>query len=113
MKRTSNIVVGVFDDRTDAEEALQALKAAGFKPDHIDVAALQTPEPQGVDHAAGGRRSATRVDETTGILAGGILGGLAGWLIAASTVAVPGRWWQPERSLGRSVARVSARPPAA
>jgi hypothetical protein len=30
------------------------------------------------------------VDETTGILAGGALGGLAGWLIGATTVAVPG-----------------------
>jgi hypothetical protein len=30
------------------------------------------------------------VDETTGILAGGVLGGVAGWLIGAATVAVPG-----------------------
>jgi hypothetical protein len=30
------------------------------------------------------------VDGTTGILAGGVLGGVAGWLIAASAVAVPG-----------------------
>lgn len=90
MRPTSShtTVVGVFDDRTDAEQALQALKAAGFQPGQIDVAALHTPEPQGVDHAVG--HAATRVDGTTGILAGGLLGGVTGWLLAASTVAVPG-----------------------
>lgn len=82
-------VVGVFDDRTDAEQALQALKAADFVPGQIDVAALHTPESQGVDHATTEHR-ATRVDGTTGILAGGMLGGVAGWLLAVSTVAVPG-----------------------
>ena len=82
-------VVGVFDDRTDAEQALLALKAADFAPDQIDVAALHTPESQGVDHAPT-EHAATRVDGTTGIMAGGLLGGVAGWLLAASTVAVPG-----------------------
>jgi hypothetical protein len=82
-------VVGIFDDRADAEQALQALKAADFRPEQIDVAALQAPEPQGVDHGAGDG-AATRVDGTTGILAGGLLGGVAGWLLAATTVAVPG-----------------------
>ncbi|MGE3272410.1 MAG: hypothetical protein AB7P40_26920 [Chloroflexota bacterium] len=89
MKRTSNIVIGVFDDRADAEQALHALKAAGFAPDHIDVAALQSPESEEAMHTPGGRPS-RRVDEGTGVLAGGILGGVAGWLIAASTIAVPG-----------------------
>jgi hypothetical protein len=82
-------VVGVFDDRTDAEEALLALKAADFLPGQIDVAALEAPQSQGVDHAPESN-PATRVDGTTGILAGGMLGGVAGWLLAASTVAVPG-----------------------
>ena len=82
-------VVGVFDDRADAQEALLALKAADFEPGQIDVAALEMPAPQGVDHAAG-EHAATRVDGTTGILAGGLLGGVTGWLLAVSTVAVPG-----------------------
>jgi hypothetical protein len=82
-------VVGVFDDRTDAEQALTALKAADFQPHQIDVAALHTPAAQGVDNAAG-EHAANRVDGTTGILAGGLLGGLTGWFLAVSTVAVPG-----------------------
>lgn len=87
--RGKRIVVGVFDDRMDAEVALRALKAADFPPSEIDVAALEVPEAQGIDHSSS-ERPATRVDETTGILAGGLLGGLTGWLLAASTVAVPG-----------------------
>jgi hypothetical protein len=77
-------VAGVFDDRVDAEEAFRALKEAGFKPDQVSVVMLQVPQPQNEE------RNALHVDETTGILAGGALGGLAGWLIGATAVAVPG-----------------------
>lgn len=89
IEQGTRIVVGVFDDRTDAELGLRALKAAEFPSAEIDVAVLEVPEPQGIDRSPGDR-SSTRVDETTGLLAGGLLGGLAGWLLAASTVAVPG-----------------------
>ena len=78
------MVVGVFDDRVDAEAALRSLKEAGFEPEQISVVMLQTPQPE----AAEVHRF--HVDETTGVLAGGALGGLAGWLIGATTVAVPG-----------------------
>ena len=79
-----NLVVGVFDDRVDAEEALRALKSADFEPDQISIVMLQTP------HAEVEERHGRHIDETTGILAGGALGGLAGWLIGATAVAVPG-----------------------
>jgi hypothetical protein len=88
-KPGQRIVVGVFDDRADAEAALRSLRAANFPPAEIDVAVLEVPEARGIDHSAS-ERPATRIDETTGILAGGLLGGLTGWLLAASTVAVPG-----------------------
>jgi len=78
------MVAGVFDDRADAEQALRALKDAEFPPDQISVVMLQTPRPEVEEHHK------LHVDETTGILAGGALGGLAGWLIGATAVAVPG-----------------------
>ena len=78
------MVVGVFDDHADAVGALQELKDAGFDPDQVSVAMLQTPRPEVEE------RHTHHVDETTGILAGGALGGLAGWLIGATAVAVPG-----------------------
>ena len=80
------VVVGVFDDRVVAEGALQALKAAGFAADQVSAVMLQAPESEPHQPNTG----PTRVDETTGILAGGALGGLAGWLIGATAVAVPG-----------------------
>lgn len=78
------MVAGVFDDRVDAEAALSELKEAGFEPDRVSVVMLQTPQAEGQEHHA------FHVDETTGVLAGGALGGLAGWLIGATAVAVPG-----------------------
>jgi hypothetical protein len=90
MQRTTptTLVVGIFDDRTQAEHALHVLKEAGYEGDRVGVAALETP------HASEGigpdEPQHIRVDETTGLLAGGILGGLAGWLIGAAAVAIPG-----------------------
>jgi hypothetical protein len=86
------MVVGVFDDSADAAEALRALRSAGFKPEQISTAMLQAPEvPEAPDaEVDAGEPRQLHVDETTGILAGGVLGGLAGWLIGATAVAVPG-----------------------
>lgn len=78
------MVMGVFDDHADAVEALQELKDAGFEPDQVSIVMLQAPQAEIEE------RDGPHVDETTGILAGGALGGLAGWLIGASAVAVPG-----------------------
>ena len=83
------MVVGVFDDHASAERALQALRDAGVDPSQIGVATLQQDEVVGAAGAPAEHHQ-TRVDETTGILAGGLLGGVAGWLIGAATVAVPG-----------------------
>jgi uncharacterized membrane protein len=90
MQRTppTTLVVGIFDDRTDAEQALHALKGAGYQGDSVGIAALQTPQTSEVHSHEEPHH--IRVDETTGLLAGGILGGLAGWLIGAATVAIPG-----------------------
>jgi hypothetical protein len=88
MQQTSpstTLVVGIFDDRADAEQALHALKDAGYEGNQVGVAALQMPESHSHDAP-----EHLRIDETTGLLAGGILGGLAGWLIGAATVAIPG-----------------------
>ena len=78
------MVVGVFDDHADAVEALQELKDVGFEPDQVSIVMLQAPQPEGE------APQRFHVDGRTGILAGGVLGGLTGWLIGASAVAVPG-----------------------
>jgi uncharacterized membrane protein len=83
MQRTT--AIGLFEDRADAEEAIHALRRAGFEPEQVEAAGLRIPE---ADH--GEEHQTVRIDETTGVLAGGAIGGVAGWLIGASAVAVPG-----------------------
>jgi hypothetical protein len=84
MQRTT-VTIGLFEDRADAEEAIHALRRAGFQPGQVEAAGLRVPEAEhGEEHRA------IRVDEGTGVLAGGVIGGVAGWLLGASAVAVPG-----------------------
>ena len=83
------MAVGVFKDPHEVWEALRALKAAGFDSDDIGVAVLHAPEG-GEAALADENLHRIRIDETTGILAGGVLGGVAGWLLGAAAVAVPG-----------------------
>src|SRR5207244_13522190 len=91
---SATMVVGVFDDHASAERALQALREAGIEPARIGVAAPQRSATGGVagepSEHHGDEYHHVRFDETTGILAGGLLGGVAGWLIGAALVAVPG-----------------------
>jgi hypothetical protein len=80
-------VVGVFENRDDAERAIRQLKDAGFSSDQIGVAMRdrnaqgQLVEDTGT-HAAEGA--------VTGAVGGGILGGLAGLLIGIGALVIPG-----------------------
>ena len=72
-------VAGLFPDRARAEQAIDALKAAGFTEDQIDVALRDRPAQSVVLEGTG-----TAVAEeaaTSGALGGGLLGGFAGLLI--------------------------------
>ena len=90
MQHSTTMAVGLFDDPMNAWDALHELRSAGFAAEQIGVAALQAPEIEGGEAQALEDIHHIHVNETTGILAGGVLGGVAGWLIAASAVAVPG-----------------------
>jgi hypothetical protein len=80
-------VVGVFDDPKDAQDAISALKDAGFASDDIGVVARpRHADGVLVDDADAEGYEAT----TTGILAGGFLGGVVGWLAGAAIFAAPG-----------------------
>ena len=81
------MVVGVFDDPERAERALNGLRDAGFAPG--DVGVVSRPS-QAEAEAPPDVEAAPRVDETSGILTGGMLGGVAGWLVGLTTLAVPG-----------------------
>ena len=85
--QSRDTVVAVFDDRDDAQDAINALRDAGFMADDISILARdrdvagRLADDTGTEAAAGA---------ATGALAGGLLGGVAGWLIGIGALAIPG-----------------------
>ena len=79
-------VVGVFDDRAQAEQAVEQLRRAGFRDDDIGFA---TRGEEGTDRSGldTGTENETGSHAATGAVAGGVLGGLAG---AAAALLIPG-----------------------
>jgi hypothetical protein len=84
----SRTVAGLFPDRARAEEAIDALKAAGFTEDQLGLA-LRDRTAQGVlledDEVQVAEETAT-----AGALGGGLVGGLTGLLIGIGALVIPG-----------------------
>jgi hypothetical protein len=80
-------IVGIFEDREDAQRAVADLRRAGFGEDQIGVI---TPDEGKTTAADQHRRAEHLVEEgaTTGALAGASIGGL--WAIAIAAHIVPG-----------------------
>ncbi|MCC7367798.1 MAG: general stress protein [Chloroflexi bacterium] len=85
--QTRDTVVAVFDERDDAQDAINALRDAGFLADDISILARdrdtagRLADDTGTEAATGA---------ATGALAGGLLGGVAGWLVGIGALAIPG-----------------------
>ncbi|MFN8636854.1 MAG: general stress protein [Chloroflexota bacterium] len=85
--QSRDTVVAVFEDRDDAQDAINALRDAGFMADDISILARdrdtagRLAEDTGTEAATGA---------ATGALAGGLLGGVAGWLVGIGALAIPG-----------------------
>lgn len=83
---TGRIVVALFEQRTQAENAIRALKSAAFSNEQIGVATQdRVKSVLASDETADGERLAD--DATAGALTGGIIGGLVGLL---SSLLIPG-----------------------
>src|SRR5262249_10512454 len=84
-KRTA--VFGIYPNRTDAERAVDALIQAGFPTADISVLL-----PHGMGITEVGHESHTKAPEgtTTGVVAGGAIGGTLGLLAGIGTIAIPG-----------------------
>lgn len=82
-----NVIVGVFEDRVNAEEALNELHAAGFSEDETGFIIRGTKAPG--DDSSPIENDAMMEEKNTGegILTGGALGGVLG---AAATGLIPG-----------------------
>jgi len=84
-------VIGVFEDRFDAEAAIDELKDMGFNPKDVSVVV----KGGSGENISGGNISGTKGGSVaegavSGAATGGVLGGLAGLLIGLGALAIPG-----------------------
>lgn len=88
-------VVGVFDNHDFAEKAAFQVKDQGLRTDDISIIERQGDRQggEGSDRPAATMKSGGRgVNDniSDGVLTGGVLGGLAGLLIGAGSMVIPG-----------------------
>lgn len=80
-------VVGVFDQKEQAEEAVRQLKDEGYTEREISVVA-KGEEGQGGGQGQGSGQMGADMSE--GVTWGGTLGGLAGLMAGVGALAIPG-----------------------
>lgn len=86
---TGHTVAGVFNNQSDAQQALNELKALGFSPDQVSVVAKDTRETKDMVERSdmGGAETS---GASAGALLGGLTGGIAGWLVGIGALVIPG-----------------------
>ena len=92
MVRTDNFykrAAGLFYSRDEAEEAVRALKDAGYDMDRVSVIAKNADNIGGHDTT---EEVGNKADEgaATGAVTGGALGGITGLLVGLGALAIPG-----------------------
>jgi len=87
MSGKNTAVFGIYPSRLAAEEAVDHLRAAGFRS--TDVSVL-LPENQGTKDFGHEKNTKAPEGATTGGLAGGIAGGVLGWLTGIGALVIPG-----------------------
>jgi hypothetical protein len=85
MMEQREAVVGVFANRDSARDAIEALKRAGFGADDISLVVRDADRPPAGDDA-----SNTDFGSAGPAVAGGVLGGAAGWLVGLGSFVIPG-----------------------
>jgi len=80
-------VFGIYSSRSGVENAVTALKDAGFQ--HSDVSVL-LPENLGNREIATQKNTKAPEGATTGAGSGAVIGGTLGWLVGIGALAIPG-----------------------
>src|SRR6266567_8259635 len=80
-------VYGIYTDRFSAENAVVALKEAGFR--NTDVSVL-FPENAGTKDFAHEKNTKAPEGVATGASSGAVIGGTLGWLVGIGALAIPG-----------------------
>jgi len=86
-KKGSHAVFGIFNDRVSLENAVDRLKAGGFR--NADISVLMQGANETKDFA---HEKETKAPEgaTAGATTGALGGGILGWLVGAGALAIPG-----------------------
>lgn len=87
MASKNNAVFGIYPDRASVEEAVDSLRAAGFRSTDISVL---FQDNQGTKDFAHEKNTKAPEGATTGGIVGGISGGVLGWLTGIGALAIPG-----------------------
>jgi len=74
-------VIGVFNSRKDAEQAVTQLRQQGFSTEEINIVSKKKGE---------GGKEYVDDDISDGALTGGTLGGIGGLILGAGALAIPG-----------------------
>jgi hypothetical protein len=80
-------VYGIYSSRQHAEEAIESMRAAGFRVEDISV---MLPDNLGSKDFGHERHTKAPEAATAGAAAAGVLGGALGWLIGIGALAIPG-----------------------
>jgi hypothetical protein len=87
MAGKNTAVFGIYPNRTSVEEAVDHLRAAGFRS--TDVSVLFS-DNQGTKDFAHEKNTKAPEGAATGVLSGGLAGGVLGWLTGIGALAIPG-----------------------
>lgn len=77
-------VIGVFDSRHNAEQAVKALRTQGFTTEEINIVSKKNNQQRGQNDGY------FEDDVSDGTLTGGTIGGIGGLLLGAGALAIPG-----------------------
>src|SRR3989449_9291549 len=80
-------VFGIYQDRLTTENAVAALKEAGFR--NTDISVL-FPENVGTKDFAHEKSTKAPEGVATGASSGAVIGGTLGWLVGIGALAIPG-----------------------
>jgi hypothetical protein len=80
-------VYGIYMNREHAEDAVDALRRAGFRAEDVSVLL-----PENVGNKDIGYEKHTKAPEKAAVggAAGGLAGGIVGWLVGIGALAIPG-----------------------
>jgi hypothetical protein len=83
----AKMVLGVFADRINAEDAIMSLEDHGYNPKDISIIMKDRAASQEIANNTG---ASVAEGAVTGATAGGILGALAGLLVGIGAITIPG-----------------------